>query len=194
MSDGHFELPPALQQDLRSLLHDVRGSIGIVSSTMELLMQEDMHPVAMKYLQIVQRQMYRVLMESELFGLFMDPRLEMFAPEPTLALSVLTEVQDLIGTNLEVEAKSPSDSPVVGISPYLLKLVALAILIPPSGLDPSRPVIWQQEGNNWVFLFPWGSAATMLPKFHWARSILHHHSCELVMRPSRLALLCPVYS
>ncbi|PKN44682.1 MAG: hypothetical protein CVU59_11095, partial [Deltaproteobacteria bacterium HGW-Deltaproteobacteria-17] len=148
MADGGYQLPPALQQDLRSLLHDVRGSVGIVSSTLELLLQEDLHPVAGRYLQIVQRQMYRVLMESELFGAYLHFRPEMFESEPSLALSVFTEVQDLIGTNLEVRLPEGTSSPVVRLSPYLLKLIFLAILIPPSGLDPQLPLTFYREQDR----------------------------------------------
>ncbi|MBU1242547.1 hypothetical protein KKD52_10690 [Myxococcota bacterium] len=191
MPDGGHQLPPALQQDLRSLLHDVRGSVGIVSSTLELLLQEDMHPVAARYLQIVQRQMYRVLMESELFGAYLHFRPEMFESEPSMALSVFTEVQDLIGTNLEVRLPEGTPSPVVRLSPYLLKLIYLAILIPPSGLDPQFPLTFHREGDRWHFAFPWGTSHVMLSKFHWARCILESFDSDLRMEPGRLILSCP---
>ncbi len=190
MSDSGHQLPPSLQQDLRSLLHDVRGSVGIVSSTLELLMQEDLHPVATKYMQIVQRQMYRVLMESELFGAYLHFRPEMFESEPSLALSVFTEVQDLIGTNLEVRVTEGASSPVVNLSPYLLKLIYLSILIPPSGLDPSQPLTFQREGDDWHFRFPWGHSLMMLPKLHWARCILQTFDADLRMGIGHLILSC----
>jgi hypothetical protein len=191
MADFGQQLPPALQQDLRALLHDVRGSVGIVSSTLELLLQEDLHPVAAKYLQIVQRQMYRVLMESELFGAFLHFRPEMFEVESCCALAVLTEVQDLIGTNLEVHAPDGLPSPTVRLSPYLLKLVYLSILIPPSGLDPTRPLTFLRRNGAWHFQFPWSSTPLQLPKFHWARSVLMSFGGDLEVVPSLLILSGP---
>jgi len=191
MSDSGHQLPPSLQQDLRSLLHDVRGSVGIVSSTLELLLQEDLHPVAMKYMQIVQRQMYRVLMESELFGAYLHFRPEMFESEPCSALSVFTEVQDLIGTNLEVRMPEGAVSPVVSLSPYLLKLIYLSILIPPSGLDPSQPLTFHRDEDRWCFVFPWGQSQVMLAKFHWARCVLQAFDADLQMGLGQLILRCP---
>jgi len=191
MADPGHPLPPALQQDLRALLHDVRGSVGIVSSTLELLLQEDLHPVAAKYLQIVQRQMYRVLMESELFGAFLHFRPELFEAESCCALAVFTEVQDLIGTNLEVYLPDGLPSPAVRLSPYLLKLVYLAILIPPSGLDPTRPLTFVRREDHWEFRFPWAASQALLPKFQWARSVLSSFDAGLVLSPGRLELSCP---
>jgi hypothetical protein len=191
MPDSGHQLPPALQQDLRSLLHDVRGSVGIVSSTLELLLQEDLHPVATKYLQIVQRQMYRVLMESELFGAYLHFRPEMFEAEPSEALSLFTEVQDLIGTNLEVQLPEGLRSPVVSLSPYLLKLIFLSILIPPSGLNPSQPLTFHQADGRWHFVFPWGQSQIMLSKFQWARCILQSFGADLQPGFCQLTLSCP---
>ncbi len=191
MDDTGHQLPPALQHDLRALLHDVRGSVGIVSSTLELLLQEDLHPVAAKYLQIVQRQMYRVLMESELFGAFLHFRPELFEAESCCALAVLTEVQDLIGTNLEVHAPDGLPSPTVRLSPYLLKLVYLSVLIPPSGLDPTRPMTFLRRNGAWRFQFPWSSAPLQLPKYHWARSVLQSFGGDLEVVAPHLVLSGP---
>ena len=191
MADGDFSLPLRLQNDLRFLLHDVRGSIGIVSSTLELLLQEDMHPIAERYLRIVQRQMYRVLMESELFGATLNFRPEIFLPESCPALPVLTEVQDLIGTNLEVVMPENGPMPVVHASPYLLKLVFLAILIPPSGLDPALPLLFGKEGRFWMLFFPWNQAPGLLPKFEWSREVLRSFEADLELRDSRLVLSLP---
>lgn len=189
-TDG-WQLPEGLRRDFRQWLHDVRGAAGIVSSTLELLSQEDMHPVAVKYIQIVQRQVQRLLMESELFGAYLHFRPEAFEGEECAVFETFTEVQDLVGTGLEVQP--PGEACRVRLSPYLMKLVFLAILIPPSSLDPREGMRCVRAGDRWHLDFGWtGAQAPLAPKFQWADHLLRQFGAGLELLPGRLRVICPV--
>lgn len=186
-----WHLPETLQKDFRQWIHDVRGAAGIVSSTLELLTQEDLHPVTVKYVQIIQRQVQRVLMESELFGALLHFRPDIFDGDDCFVLETFTEVQDIVGTNLDVQAEEPSLR--VKLSPYLLKIVFSAILIPPSSLDPRAGLRCRRENDGCVLEFGWtGAVAPLPPKFLWADRLLQRFGARLQVVPGFLHVICPV--
>lgn len=193
MENAKWCLPESLHRDFRQWLHDVRGAVGIVSSTLELLAQEDLHPVATKYIQIIQRQMQRVLMESELFGAQLHFRPEMFEGSDSFVLELFTEVQDIVGTNIDVQYKSEL-IPRVKLPPYLLKIVFLSILIPPSSLDPRAGMHCLREGDTWRLEFVWsGAVSPLAPKFLWADRLLRRFGAQLQVVPGFLYIICPAW-
>ena len=65
-------------KDLRTLVHNIRGSVGIISSSVEMIKSRDIGNKSQKYYGMLLRQNARILMETELFGAVYSLKEEIF--------------------------------------------------------------------------------------------------------------------
>jgi hypothetical protein len=164
-----------IYNDLRTMMHDVRGSVGIINSSLELLAQEELSDNTRKFLNIIFRQSYRLLTEMELFGEYYTDKPNCFKKEKFNFMETLAEVQEILDIELKIE-KDNYFSPTINFSPYFCKITLCAILLPPGGIDAEKPVILHEKKNSISATFQLCKINKVLSRHHWLRDILKNNN------------------
>ncbi|MBN2725210.1 MAG: hypothetical protein JXR95_14190 [Deltaproteobacteria bacterium] len=157
-----------LQRDIRALIHDIRGAVSVISSSIELLQMEEDMQIDQKFLEMIQRQTQKILSVSVLFGENYSPSENSGELIKTDLLGILSDIQEMIGIELDFNYISAQSPFLLKSQPFLLKLALVAVLSSHSTSSDNIFVQISTEEKEISVTFTIDENTELQPRHKWA--------------------------
>lgn len=161
-----------LKKDIRSLIHDIRGAVSVISSSIELLQFEDASAPDMRFLEMIRRQTQKILAVSVLFGETFSPSDISSSPGRTDLMECLSELQEMIGIEFDLNY-IPSEAPfLLNSQAFLLKLALVSVLSSYSASADNIFLKIERRGNAVILTFNSDDVIEMQRRHIWASNAI----------------------
>ncbi|MBU1220904.1 hypothetical protein KKF34_03805 [Myxococcota bacterium] len=161
-----------LKKDIRSLIHDIRGAVSVISSSIELLQFEDSSAPDMRFLEMIRRQTQKILAVSVLFGETFSPTDNSNISGRTDLMECLSELQEMIGIEFDLNY-IPSEAPfLLNSQSFLLKLALVSILSSYSASSENIFLNIDRHDNTVILTFKSEDVIEMQRRHVWASNAI----------------------
>lgn len=175
-------IPEAFREEARTLIHNVRGSVGIINSSLELIAMEEQSENAERMIAMIGRQVAKMLTELELFTERYAPR-ESAIGETTSFYGALTWASDALGYPVEISTELDKYQQLtVKVPEIVLRTIFTALLFKPSPLEAQYRLHLKRKGDELVCTFAWPSDYELSARFTWIMQILPRYGASFKVK------------
>jgi hypothetical protein len=172
-------LSERIKEETRTLVHNIRGSIGIVNSSIELLNMEDISETGMKMLSMISRQSARMLAEFELFSEMYAPREITMTGSGSDILQAIYDAAEAVGVEILIKRDPKMKIPEILIPLSVLKTVFSAILLKPSPIENNYRFFLKIKDQKLLCTFKYPEDFEPLLRHNWIIAILPNYGASL---------------
>ncbi len=184
--------PSSIKSHIRSLLHNARGSVGIINSSLELLHMEEESETSRKMVEMIRRQTVKLLVELELLTECHAPRGVREEHGGTLLEAIGYASTAL---NFPLRIQSPLEDPstlLVDLPHPLLCTLFTALLLKPSPLEQGNTLHLACKDRRVEVRLPWSPDLEELPRLVWFEGVLGNYNCLLQRNQEQACITFPL--
>ncbi len=173
------------REEARTLIHNVRGSVGIINSSLELISVEDQSESATRMISMINRQVVKILAELELFTECYAPR-ESAIGESSSLYKAITYASDILGIPVEIRCDLPNPQGVKVTAPeVVLRTIFTSLLIKPSPIEENYVLNLKAQDQELICAFEWPEEMELSQRFIWIGELLPRYGASFKIKKGR---------